>query len=600
MAIDDELIARFGGRTGGRIAALIAAVTVHTRQKLGPHNKQVIMSALGDLFALMDSEAQAALGPWLLRLARSPDAPAELRPLLSAIAKPTGQWQMFAAGSVTGAVMSGGLGSLISNDMAPLIYPLIRATPNLAISPTDAAALRARGIDWGHDPAREAASSGIDHDRFEALVELNTARPAVEMVLTLLNRGAISPGHAEILLRRNGFNDNDRGPILSLRHVLIPPERLADLVNFGVMKEDEAAPVAAHSGVSTEDFHRLVLGAGQPPAIREVLLAWRRGIIDDDGVERALRQSPIRFEWLPVIKSLQWEPLPLSEAADAVNQGHLTLAQAQQAARENGVKPEDFRVIVDNAGIPPGPQTVLDWTNRGLITESEALQALYESRIKNKWVPKYLESRYETMPPETVRLMVSRGAMSKEDGLRRLQMRGYSPEDAAIIMVGAVREKSANARDLTVAQVLDLYELRAISREEAAQAVVDLGYDPDETEALLEIRDLRRMRTFQTAALGRVHAAYVARRITEDQAVTTMDSLRVAPAQRQDLLDLWDIERSTYSRSLTPAEIISAAKKSVITVAQGREMLIGAGYPPDVAEIKLAIAGLVESVQHGQ
>jgi len=55
---------------------------------------------------------------------------------------------------------------------------------------------------------------------------------------------------------------------------------------------------------------------------------------------------------------------PVGEAADAVNQGHLSVDAARKVAQENGVRAADFDVIVANAGIPPGPQEALDWVNR--------------------------------------------------------------------------------------------------------------------------------------------------------------------------------------------------------------------------------------------
>jgi hypothetical protein len=227
------------------------------------------------------------------------------------------------------------------------------------------------------------------------------------------------------------------------------------------------------------------------------------------------------------------------------------------------------------------------------MTRDQVIQGIRESRLNNKYINIVLNASEALPPMVTIRSMYAHGVITKERALDLLAQHGYAPDIAAALLLAAQHQKQGSTRDLTKTEILELYQLRAITYDVAAGALTDLGYDSEESAALLEIVDIKRMRTFQTAAINRVHAAYVARRIEEDQAVTHLDSLSVAPAQRTDLLRLWDIERETYSRSLTPAEIIAATKKGVIDVDRGREMLIGEGYPPDLADIKLAIAGLV-------
>lgn len=581
-------VANVGGRLSGRVADTTSRAVAATAERLIPHKRKLALSIMDELFRVMDDEARKALGPWLSKVAKDPELPAELRPLLQAISHPQGQWHMFAAGTATGALMAGGVGNLIANELNPVILRLIGENPNNVISPDAAAALTARGITTDFLPEADAAANGINRNRFHGLVDLAARYPSLAETLDLLNRKAISEGHARILLRRNGFREEELDELLSLRHMLLSAERLAELVNFGVLTEDAARPMAAHGGVSTEDFHRLVLGAGQPPALDAVILAWRRGILKESDVDRAITQGPIRAEWIPAVKALQHEPLPLTEAADAVNQGHLTRERAEQVAKLHGVSKEDFGVIVDNAGIPPGPQTVLDWVNRGLLTEQEALQALYESRIKNKWVPKYLESRFETVPPETIRVLMRHGALSTEEGVRRLQLRGLSPEDAAIYALSASAEKTAGQRDLTVSQIIELYVDQAVTLDDASTMLRAFGYDDQEVAWQLLIADMRRLRRYQTAVLNRIRTAYVARRMDETEASSLMDAAGISPNERDGSLGLWDLERKAVTRGLTPAQVKAAVKKGLIPEDTGLQRLVNDGYSDDDARILLA------------
>ncbi|HEU5218860.1 MAG TPA: hypothetical protein VFU23_09385, partial [Gemmatimonadales bacterium] len=317
------------------------------------------------------------------------------------------------------------------------------------------------------------------------------------------------------------------------------------------------------------------------------------GVITESDVDRAILQGPLRREWIPVAKQLRWQPFSVEEAANAVNQGHMSLAAAQQVARENGIKPELFQIIVDNAGIPPGPQEALDWVNRGIITTAEFRTIFLESRIKNKYIDLYLESRHRELTLAEVRLLYRQGAMTKAQAVDRLIRLGFSADNAAIVINGASSEKTAKARDLTRDQVIELYRDRLITRAGATAMLSAMGWDDQETAWIIDLADLARLQAFANAALSKTRSQYVARKINSNEASAAMDALNVAPDARNDYLALWDIERGVVTKELTTAEIIAAAKKAIITTDDARTRLLGQGYSPDDAEIKLALAGLV-------
>lgn len=589
MARNDES-SGVGGRLSARVADQVSRSMADTARRLAPHKKAVAMSIMDELFRIMDDEARKALGPWLDRIANDPDLPRELKPLMKAVSDPHGQWQMLIAGSTTGAVMGGGLMSLITNEMNPVILPMIALNPNNTLAPAVAASAEARGLSPAGAGEDEAALGGINKRRYTSLLEMARTWPSASETATLLNRDNISWDTALAWMRLNGYRDDVSQDVLKLRRELLTPDRLAQLVTFGVLPESEASPMAEMSGMGPDDFHRLVLGNGEPPSNTELLLAWRRGIIKESDVDRGITQGPVRNEWIPVIKSMQWEPLSVGEAADAVNQGHLTLDEARKVARENGIRDADFDVIIRNAGIPPGPQTVLEWVNRGEITEDTALSMLYESRIKNEWVPTYLKTRHEVMPPDTVRLLYSRGALSKAEALHRLQQRGLSPEDAAIYVLGASREKTAAQRDLTVAQILSLVESGAITADAGAAMIEKLGYDKDETHWMMLIPEMRKLQTLQNAALGRIQRSYLMGIVTNGDASGAMDRLGIASDQRDMMLQLWDEERATPTKGLTAAEVGSAVVRGYLTEEQGVDRLVGQGYGVEDARIRLALS----------
>lgn len=587
--------AQLGTSVGRRLAGIVSDATVATRGRLADHTTRVGMKVFTDATNHVSDEIRGAMGPMWRQLALDPDTPTELATLFRKLGTERGQAWAWIAGTATGAAMGGGLINLLTNYLNPVVLPMIAAHPHGILDPGTAATVQRGRWQQGFSPRADAASNGIDGDRFNTLVEMGRPLPTLDELRVMLNRGATTGADAAEALTRLGYAGKWIGDLIDLRRVDHSAADVAAMWNRGIIGTAESNALGSRVGMNATQMGQLRDLGGEPPATDELLLAWRRGIITEAQVDRAIRQGPIRFEWIPVIKALQWQPLPVTEVADAVNQGHMSLAEATKVARENGVRPEDFRTVVDNAGIPPGPQEALDWVNRGILSEEGFRTAFLESRVKNKYIDLYLKSRHEVMPPETTRLMYARGALDHTQALTRLQQRGYSAEDAAIILDGASAEKTKASRDLTVATVRDLYTERLISSDSAAGMLGALGYSVDEAAWILELADLARTRRFVTAVVNRVKSGYIAGLMTESEANSALDRLGLPAEFKDDALTLWDVERSTITKGLTSAQIVSAVKKGFLTVDQGRSRLIGQGYDAADAMIVLGIGGALSS-----
>lgn len=592
---DQPAESSLGGRLAGRIASTVVQAALQAKAQGGGHTQAVAQTVLRDFTNHVSDEIRSTMGPLWRRLAADPNTPESFQPVLHALGHDTGQAWAFVGGLTASTVMSGGLLDLIVNELAPMTHAGIASNPHGVLSPTDAATAYATGRNSNVDLEFDMAAQGLDQNRRNVLIKLAEASISPDVILDLVRRGTIGTQDARGLLGRLGYREADITRLLEQVKQHLTPEQAAAGWARNSVTEDETNKIGVKFGLDGDAMRVLRDLAGEPPSPEELLFAWRRGIIDEKAVDRGIVQGPIRNEWIPVVKALQWLPLPVSEAANAVNQGHMTLAEGQKVATENGFKADAFKVIVDNAGIPPGPQEALDWVNRGYITEQEFREIFLESRIKNKYIDLYLKSRYEVMPPETIRLMYSRGALSKEDALHRLMQRGYSPGDAAIIIDGAVADKVEKTRDLTVAQILALRAEGLIASDDALAFLEALGYDPEEALLVTELADLQRTTTYVRAALNRTKASYIAGRLSEIDAGAVIDQLGLPAEFKDQAFALWDLERTTVTKGLTPAQIVSAVKKGVIDVESGVNRLVGQGYATEDAHVLLLIGGAVEA-----
>ena len=112
----------------------------------------------------------------------------------------------------------------------------------------------------------------------------------------------------------------------------------------------------------------------------------------------------------------------------------------------------------------------------------------------------------------------------------------------------------------------------------ATTLITALGYDANETAAILSLAMARRVLSFLRAAINRVHSQYVGHRITRTQALTALNNIVPAPDASSMYIALWDEERAANVRPLTQAQVVHAYKASIIDLPTATQRLLDMGY----------------------
>ena len=582
-----------GGKIGSRVADIVNRAALDRLDRSAGVFSRIAMSVQEDFFRLTGSELRDTMGPFYAKIAEREGAPPWLADTTKFLARGQGQWATLLAGTATGSLLGSGLLAVFTNWLQPITGELIRETPNAPLSVPDAAQATIRGLGWGPDLWEDAGQSGVNRDRFRVIEQLASTVLSWDQILQLLNRGWIDGEQARQLLKRAGWDKQHADMLIPLRVTLVSMQEAAAMWNRDIITDDEGKAIAAQNGYLHDVWDKFAALGGEPPDTTSLILAWRRGVVDEAQVDRALIQGPLRKEWIPVIKQLQFAPLDPQELANAVNQGHMELAAATAVAAQSGIRPDDFKVIIDNAGIPPGPQEALDWISRGIITEADFRTIFLESRIKNKYIDLYLKARTTILTMAEIRSLFSKGVMTQPQALERLESRGYTPEDAGIILAGAQVDKTQGTKDLSVAQVVRLYTDRLIDQPTALLLLTSHGYDETESGQILLIADTDRALKFLNATVNRIHTLLIQRRISLSEATTALDRAQVPPDARDDMLTLWQIELDVSTKDLTTAEVISATKLGVFLTGPAFTKLQGQGYSSEDALTKLKIAKLL-------
>jgi len=565
----------------------MAQSVIATRTKLAPHEVSTTLQVQDKFFRIVAGEVGRTVSVLSRRIAADPDASPMIRQTFGFMANATGQWAALMNFAVYGSGLSQGIGGLLANELAPVVQKAFMLDPNAVHLPATLAALVARGYIPQHEGQASAKRSALSEGKFNQLIDLSFQTLGPPEAMELWRRGRIDSDRFRNLLRRAGYDVETIGDISHLKTSLIEVASLAEMVDRGELSFDAAAGRAAHWGFVREDFQRLVNIVGVPPATEDLLAGFRRGIISKERLARGIRQSPLRSEWIDFIEKLQFAPMTYPEAVDAASQNYLTKAQAKHICELNGLRGEDFEVLFNTAGRPPGIEEMLELWNRGEVTEAQVTQAMLESPLKNKWVEVIKRTRRKIIPQEQVRMLVKQGVITPRQGIERLMDNGYSRADAEAFVRLAQADKTETDKDLTKAEILSLYEFRALSRAKTSELLQKLGYDAGEANFLLEIGELRRQKRETDAATSVIRSKYVAHKISAGEASGQLDQLRIPADMRDHVLDIWTLEREANVVTLTTAQIVRAWKKGAIDEANAMQRLIQHGLQADDAKLLL-------------
>lgn len=583
---------QLGGKVGPRLARVIADAMIHTRQRMGPHQNSLAQTVLADFTNHVSDEIRGVFGPIWEELANAPETPAELKPLLTALATQRGQAWAWIGGNIVGGVLGNALVDLFTNFLNPVIRPLIAAAPAGILTPADAARAAARNIGHGPDDPvfrHEAAMNGIDSDRFDTLIELAKVLPSPQEILEMLNRGTVSRQVALDALGRMGFERGWADAMVALAKSEMTLPDISAMWNRSIVDEAEAIRLGARVGYNETQVRRALELGGEPLGPEMLGEAFRRGIIDSARFNRGIIQGPLRNEWFDVLERLQFHRMSTVDAADAVNQGHMSRTEGERIAHDNGLEPQDFATLIETAGAPPGIDFATEALNRGFINEAQFREMFLESRIKNKYNALLLQMRTRLIPQETARLAYRQGVYSREDALGTLMAHGFTADDAATLIAIEETRQDGTTKELTRAQIVQMYDEQILDAGTTRELLLGLGYSEANTDLMMALAEVRRTQRFVNAAITRVRSAYLTGKIDENEVSTQLDALAVPPSQREELLTIWGIDRTTVTKTLTPAQIRQAFRNELITQEDAMARLTGQGYDDIDADLFLKL-----------
>lgn len=576
-----------GAKIGTRIAHVVSQAIVSTHTKLMHVRRKLAKLIFDDITNEISDEFDQAMGPLLRGMYEAHQRGGPAEGLLHFMAHGRGQFKAIVGSSSTAQSLLWALGTVISNELAPIAYGYIETNPHLIPDPATIAGFAATGrIDHG-DAVAHIAQNGFQPQWAERWIDAQRAYPTIADASEMLHRHAINRAKFDEWGTKNGLTPEMIEAYFETSTTVVSMQDAAIAYLRGAISKELLYGLADQNGYTSADVDVYLDTVGEPPGTMDMLEAWRRNLVTEEDVVRGIKQSRVRDEWIPMIKGLRYSPMSTADAVNAVVQNHIPMAAGEAIADQNGLEPGSFGTLYENAGAPLSRTEVNQLYNMGLIGSDVVLQALRESRLKDKYGQDAFALRRRLLEPRVISTAVHNGVIDHAVGIHKAMEHGFNAEDAAILVGTASSMKTERFRDAIVREAETLYIDGGITREEVKSVAGSMGYEPQEAELLTVAADYHREQKVFTGAVNAIRAKYIGHHIDVHEASNRLDSLGMPAVQRDFLLHYWQVEAAANVRSLTQAQVAKAIKKQLITPEEGLARYIAMGYSEEDAALLL-------------
>jgi hypothetical protein len=386
-------------------------------------------------------------------------------------------------------------------------------------------------------------------------------------------------------------------------------------VNRGAMAEGALFDQGAKAGYS-DDLIRIARKLGEQLPTPTDLMDWRhRGIISDGASHDRLREQGWSNEDASAILDASEIIPPVGDlvrfAVREAFAGQVAFDGARgsgmpsrfvELAKQQGLDPEFARSYWAAHWELPSVTSVFAMYHRRLIDESQLRALLKEADFAPEWIERIIAVAYDPFTRVDIRRMRALGVLSANEVIDAYRDIGYSAENARKLaefterdIADSKRVETAGERDLTRADIVGAYADGILNRGSARGALLDLGYDADEAELILDREDIRATRAerkeTRTAIVDQVLAGVIDQTAAQDKlnaAGYTSDEVKAA---------LTEIERKLAAqiRQPTKADLDKFRKFELIDTDTYRAELKRLGYADRWIDAYVALGDKGES-----
>lgn len=216
--------------------------------------------------------------------------------------------------------------------------------------------------------------------------------------------------------------------------------------------------------------------------------------------------------------------------------------------------------------------------HRGVIGKEE-LDMLYRIvEMPKFWHDKMTEIAYNPFTRVDVRRMHKEKTLTDDDLLKAYKDIGYDDWHAEKLRDFTIAYNAKDTKSLTLSHVTKAYADKYVTREDALDFVVGLGYSEDEADFLLYLKDYEEVNDVQNDIIASIRDRYTGNLIDRNEALDRLGKLNLPAMKVDSLLERWDVKRSLDVKVPSKTDLDKFLRNKIIDEDKYRTEMQRLGY----------------------
>ena len=219
--------------------------------------------------------------------------------------------------------------------------------------------------------------------------------------------------------------------------------------------------------------------------------------------------------------------------------------------------------------------------HRGQISIGDLRDLLRTADIAPVWHDPLIEIAYKPYTRVDTRRMHAQGILDDADLVKAYMDQGYDIDHALNMAEFTILYNTSGERDATKADILKGYLKGLLSRQEATNALIDIGYPLHLADYYLSLEDLHDQEEIADEEIKTVETLYVNRELDKSQSYARLGAHNLTGTQIDKLFERWDIARQRKIVRPSVGNLESFYKDGIIDTPRFESELANRGYLPE-------------------
>jgi hypothetical protein len=302
--------------------------------------------------------------------------------------------------------------------------------------------------------------------------------------------------------------------------------------------------------------------------------------------------SRVRPDYTDDLLKLSKNTISPAEAVEMAVKEIVSTAEAQNLYAAGGGIPEQFQALVDSAGDAAGLEHAIELRAQGVITDNQLQLILGMSRLNPRFYYLYqmgsdgtIPMHLRWLPPFELQRAVIAGTLAQDDAITAMTNQGYTSTEATLFFQTASLERIVSLRGATESQIATDWQAGLISQADAETALKNIGYQDWALPIIFDTYEARKVMAARNNVVSRVRSAVLVGGVDSATAVTDLTAVGFSSQAANEMVADWTVEANTPNKIMPYTVVGYLLEAQLMGTEDGINYFRRSGYTEQDAQL---------------